>query len=69
MNEAENRKELIDAKLKNAGWDVNNLAQVSQEFDIVVPLPKAFQSRELRMRAISQRLCSLWQGCKTTGGC
>jgi type I restriction enzyme R subunit len=38
-SEAETRKELIDEKLQNAGWDVNNLAQVSQEFDIPVPLP------------------------------
>ncbi|MDF2652284.1 MAG: Type site-specific deoxyribonuclease, partial [Paenibacillus sp.] len=36
--EAETRKELIDAKLHAAGWDVNNLAQVIQEFDISVPL-------------------------------
>ncbi|MEG0772636.1 DEAD/DEAH box helicase family protein [Clostridium sp.] len=38
-SEAETRKELIDAKLYDAGWDVNNLTQVSQEFDISVPLP------------------------------
>lgn len=37
--EAETRKELIDSKLYTAGWDVNNLTQVSQEFDISVPLP------------------------------
>jgi type I restriction enzyme R subunit len=37
--EAETRKEHIDAKLYAAGWDVNNLAQVAQEFDITVPLP------------------------------
>lgn len=37
--EAETRKELIDAKLYTAGWDVNNLTQVSKEFDISVPLP------------------------------
>jgi type I restriction enzyme R subunit len=37
--EAETRKELIDAKLYKAGWDVNNLTQVSIEFDISVPLP------------------------------
>lgn len=38
-SEAETRKELIDKKLFAAGWDVNNLTQVSQEFDISVPLP------------------------------
>lgn len=38
--EAQTRKELIDGKLYAAGWDVNNLTQVSQEFDISVPLPE-----------------------------
>ena len=37
--EAETRKKLIDVKLNAAGWDVNNLTQVTQEFDISVPLP------------------------------
>ena len=37
--EAETRKELIDSKLKAAGWDVNNLTQVLTEFDIPMPLP------------------------------
>jgi type I restriction enzyme R subunit len=37
--EAETRKELIDAKLYKAGWDVRNLSQVIVEFDISVPLP------------------------------
>lgn len=36
--EAQTRKELIDAKLYTAGWDVSNLVQVKQEFDISVPL-------------------------------
>jgi type I restriction enzyme R subunit len=38
-SEAETRKELIDAKLLEAGWDVDNLTQVTREFDISVPLP------------------------------
>lgn len=38
--EAETRKEFIDIKLLSAGWDVNNLSHVSQEFDISVPLPE-----------------------------
>jgi type I restriction enzyme R subunit len=37
--ESQTRKDLIDTKLFSAGWDVNNLSQVSQEFDIPVPLP------------------------------
>ncbi len=39
-SEAGTRKELIDGKLYAAGWDVCNLTQVAQEFDIIVPLPK-----------------------------
>jgi type I restriction enzyme R subunit len=38
-SEAETRKKIIDATLLAAGWDVDNLSQVRQEFDIVVPLP------------------------------
>ena len=38
-SEAETRKELIDSRLLEAGWDINNLSQVGQEFDISVPLP------------------------------
>jgi len=37
--EAETRKQLIDAKLREAGWDVENRTQVIQEFEINVPLP------------------------------
>jgi type I restriction enzyme R subunit len=37
--EAETRKHLIDAKLKEAGWDVDNRSQVLQEFEITVALP------------------------------
>jgi type I restriction enzyme R subunit len=36
--EAETRKELIDLRLKAAGWDVNNRSQVVPEYDIEVPL-------------------------------
>ncbi|MBF0407446.1 MAG: DEAD/DEAH box helicase family protein [Candidatus Riflebacteria bacterium] len=43
ISEAETRKGLIDKKLKNAGWDVNNLSQVLQEFNISVPLPYGVQ--------------------------
>ncbi len=39
-SEAETRKELIDTKLRTAGWDLNNLSRVLQEFDIAVPLPE-----------------------------
>jgi type I restriction enzyme R subunit len=38
--EAQTRKEIIDKKLKAAGWDVNNGAEVVQEFDIEVGLPQ-----------------------------
>jgi len=33
--EAETGKELIDARLLEAGWDVNNLSQVTQEFEVL----------------------------------
>jgi type I restriction enzyme R subunit len=42
--EAETRKEHIDTKLSVAGWDVNNRAQVTREFDISVPLPDGVAS-------------------------
>ncbi|MEJ1337156.1 MAG: DEAD/DEAH box helicase family protein [Candidatus Sedimenticola sp. (ex Thyasira tokunagai)] len=37
--EAQTRKELIDVKLLEAGWNVGDCAQVIQEFDIQVDLP------------------------------
>lgn len=37
--EADTRKELIDIKLKEAGWDVDDFSQVSLEFELDVPLP------------------------------
>jgi len=36
MNEAETRQQIIDRKLKLAGWDVSDPAQVIQELDIVL---------------------------------
>ncbi|MES0489942.1 MAG: hypothetical protein ABUK01_08130 [Leptospirales bacterium] len=36
--EAQTRREIIDKQLLEAGWDVNNLTRVSQEFDIEVDL-------------------------------
>lgn len=38
--EAQTRKELIDVKLREAGWNVNDRTQVIEEFDIVVGLPE-----------------------------
>lgn len=38
-NEKQTRKEIIDIRLKEAGWNVNDLTQVIEEFDIQVPLP------------------------------
>ncbi|MBI9108452.1 MAG: DEAD/DEAH box helicase family protein [Spirochaetales bacterium] len=37
--EAETRKEIIDHRLKVAGWDVGNRSQVVLEYDMPVPLP------------------------------
>ncbi|MFQ5687225.1 MAG: type I restriction endonuclease [Candidatus Scalindua sp.] len=39
-NEAQTRKEIIDKRLKVAGWDVMDPSQVTQEFDIWVGLPQ-----------------------------
>lgn len=39
-NEAQTRKEIIDNRLKIAGWNVNDHTQVTEEFDISVPLPE-----------------------------
>lgn len=36
MNESNTRKELIDQQLKQAGWNVDDMTQVVQEFDIIV---------------------------------
>jgi len=38
--EAQTRKEIIDKRLKDAGWDINNPSQVSKELDIWVGLPE-----------------------------
>ncbi len=39
-NEAQTRKEIIDKRLKAAGWDILNPLQVTQELDIWVGLPQ-----------------------------
>lgn len=38
-NEKHTRKEIIDIRLQTAGWNVNDVTQVIEEFDIAVPLP------------------------------
>jgi len=35
-NEAETRKEMIDTRLMEAGWDVNDLSKVVQEYDLII---------------------------------
>ena len=42
-NEQQTRIELIDKMLLQAGWDVNDPAQVQEEFDILVGLPEGVQ--------------------------
>jgi len=39
-SESQTRKEIIDERLKTAGWDVDNPTQVTQELDIWVGLPQ-----------------------------
>ncbi|MGK7390598.1 MAG: DEAD/DEAH box helicase family protein [Candidatus Cyclobacteriaceae bacterium M2_1C_046] len=36
MSEAKTRKEIIDGRLKQAGWNVGDRTQVAEEFDIIV---------------------------------
>jgi len=36
MNESETRQQIIDQKLKLAGWNVSDPSQVIQELDIVL---------------------------------
>lgn len=36
MNEAKTRKEIIDSRLKQAGWNVGDRTQVAEEFDIII---------------------------------
>ena len=43
QTETETRVKLIDEELKASGWDVNNLSQVIQEFDIQVDMPEGVQ--------------------------
>jgi len=46
--EAQTRKEIIDKKLKEAGWNVNNRTQVIPEYDIAVPLPDSVSEARTR---------------------
>ncbi len=39
-NEKHTRKEIIDKRLKTAGWDVNNKSQVLEEYELQVGLPE-----------------------------
>ena len=36
LNEASTRKEIIDGRLKQAGWNVGDRTQVAEEYDIIV---------------------------------
>ena len=40
MNESQTRKEIIDTRLKKAGWDITDRTKVIEEFDIDVELPE-----------------------------
>ncbi|WP_163325505.1 type I restriction endonuclease subunit R [Draconibacterium mangrovi] len=44
MNEAKTRKEIIDNRLKQAGWIVSDRSQVIEEFDIIVDKDLAKES-------------------------
>lgn len=40
-NEKQTRKEIIDTRLKKAGWNINDRTQVVEEFDIIVDVQMA----------------------------
>jgi type I site-specific restriction endonuclease len=40
INEAQTRREIIDKRLKKAGWDVSEPTQITTELDIWVGLPE-----------------------------
>ena len=44
--EAQTRQQIIDQRLKKAGWDVNAPAQVTSELDIWVGLPEGVTEPE-----------------------
>lgn len=46
QNEAETRKQIIDKRLLNAGWDVKNLTQVTSELNIWIGLPEGIKEPE-----------------------
>lgn len=45
MNEAGTRKEIIDNRLKQAGWNVHDRTQVLKEYDIIVPINVVQEAR------------------------
>lgn len=44
--EAQTRQQIIDQRLKKAGWDVNDPSQVTSELDIWVGLPEGVTEPE-----------------------
>ena len=46
INEARTRQDIIDKRLLQAGWDVNNPSQVTSELDIWVGLPEGISEPE-----------------------
>jgi len=47
MNEANTRKDIIDLKLQEAGWNINDLTQVVKEYDIKVKAPAEVHEPEM----------------------
>ncbi len=45
-NEAKTRQEIIDKRLKKAGWNINNPSQVTAELDIWIGLPEGVEKPE-----------------------
>ena len=58
--EAQTRQQIIDQRLKKAGWDVNDPSQVTSELDIWVGLPEGVTEAEHAAKAFSGVKISDW---------
>jgi type I site-specific restriction endonuclease len=59
--EKHTRKQIIDTRLKKAGWNVADRTQVIEEFDIIVD-KTLFRKRPNPMGVISSAVMKYWRG-------
>lgn len=57
--EAQTRQQIIDQRLKKAGWDVNDPSQVTSELDIWVGLPEGMTEPEHEFQRFTNDFLSL----------